>query len=354
VAFVAFFPVSRYVRAICAPAVGVEWANDALLEALLPYLQMLPLAASERLSLENFVRLLLIGLRTRRILCPDFLELRSFSDHAAAFEAAVTEALQALRRELDQAGVPAVFDAVIAISSTGNLLPGMADRLAEAWPDRVAPEALLLDVSNGGCTSGARGLRLASRLGPEYKNVLLAVVEVPTSLTDPCSTDRANWQGLCTFGDGAAAVWLSDEPAPGALEVDQVYSWHSGLSDLIRWQYGSSYYRFDVSDLGGFEQKVRNAVFASIGHFGWERGQADAWALHPAGMMLLLSLAKKLGIERQELEPSIRHFRKFSNMSGASLLHIMRDLWISNAKEVRWLAMGAGFHVEAGRGKVVE
>jgi alkylresorcinol/alkylpyrone synthase len=354
VPFVAFSAVSRYVRAICAPAVGVEWANDALLEALLPYLRMLPLAASERLSLENFVRLLLIGLRTRRILCPDFLELRSFSDHAAAFEAAVTEALRALRRELDQTEGPAVFDAVIATSSTGNLLPGIADRLAETWPDRIPPEALLVDISNGGCTSGARGLRLASRLGPEYKNVLLAVVEVPTSLTDPCSIDRANWQGLCTFGDGAAAVWLSDEPAPGALEVDQVYSWHSGLPELIRWQYGSSYYRFAVSDLGGFEQKVRNAVFASIGHFGWEREQADAWALHPAGMMLLLSLAKKLGIERQELEPSIRHFRKFSNMSGASLLHILRDLWTSNAKELRWLAMGAGFHVEAGRGKVVE
>jgi len=346
--------MGRYVRAIFAPVMGVEWTNEALLEALLPHLRVLPLEGSERLSLENFVRLLLIGLRSRRILCPDFLELRSFSDHAAAFETAVTEALRALRRELEQTDAPGVFDAVIAISSTGNLLPGMADRLAEAWSDRVRPEALLVDVNNGGCTSGARGLRLASRLGPEYKNVLLVVVEVPTSLTDPCSTDRANWQGLCTFGDGAAAVWLSDEPAPGALEIAQVYSWHSGLPELIRWRYGSNYYRFDVSDLGGFEQKVRNAVFAAIGHFGWERGKADAWALHPAGMMLLLSLAKKLGIERQALEPSIRHFRRFSNMSGASLLHILRDLWISNAKDLRWLAMGAGFHVEAGGGKVIE
>ncbi|MBV9490141.1 MAG: hypothetical protein JO069_10515 [Verrucomicrobia bacterium] len=344
---------SSYVRAICAPAIGVEWGNDALFAALLPYLQRLPLEASERVGLENYVRLLLIGQRTRRILCPDFLELHRFADHAAAFEAAVEEALGALRQALEQVGTRPAFDAVIGASSTGTVLPGIADRLAAAWPDWVARDSLLLDVGNGGCTSGARGLRLAAQLMPAYKNVLLVAVEIPTSLTDPRSPDRANWQGLCTFGDGAAAVWLSAEGAPGALEIERACSWHNGSPELIRWRYGSSYYQFAVSDLGGFEQKVRNAVLDSIRHFGWERGEGCSWALHPAGMMLLLSLAKKLGITRQELEPSVGHFRSFSNMSGVSILHILRALWPGDARTIRWLTMGAGFHVEAGEAKVV-
>jgi predicted naringenin-chalcone synthase len=63
--------------------------------------------------------------------------------------------------------------------------------------------------------------------------------------------------------------------------------------------------------------------------------------------MLLLSVAKRIGLDRSRLEPSIRHFRTFSNMSSASILHILRDLLeqAQPGQPVRWLSMGAGFHV---------
>jgi predicted naringenin-chalcone synthase len=60
-----------------------------------------------------------------------------------------------------------------------------------------------------------------------------------------------------------------------------------------------------------------------------------------------------LGIDRAGLEPSVRHFRQFSNMSSASVIHILKDL-LEQAKpdqEFRWLSMGAGFHVVSGVGR---
>ena len=57
-----------------------------------------------------------------------------------------------------------------------------------------------------------------------------------------------------------------------------------------------------------------------------EKDPGAAWAIHPAGIMLLLSLAKKLGLARSALEPSINHFRSCSNMSSVSILHILKNI----------------------------
>jgi predicted naringenin-chalcone synthase len=95
---------------------------------------------------------------------------------------------------------------------------------------------------------------------------------------------------------------------------------------------------------------VRREVLEAMTVLQIEKDPEAAWAIHPAGILLLLSLAKKLGLARSSLEPSIDHFRSCSNMSSVSVLHILERV-ISDAKpnqRVRWLAMGAGFHVATG------
>ena len=83
-----------------------------------------------------------------------------------------------------------------------------------------------------------------------------------------------------------------------------------------------------------------------------EKDPDAAWAIHPAGIMLLLSLAKKLGLARTALEPSINHFRTCSNMSSVSILHILKNIigCAKSGQPIRWLSMGAGFHVACGGG----
>jgi predicted naringenin-chalcone synthase len=209
-----------------------------------------------------------------------------------------------------------------------------------------------MDIGNGGCTASVRTIQLVNNLGPELRNVLLLVMEPTSTLIDPKCTARSNWQGICTFGDGAAGVWISDEPGEGALALGKLASWRGDATDLIRWDWGTDYYRFGIAELEQFEGQVRSQVLQAMAELQVEKDPDAAWAIHPAGIMLLLSLAKKLGLSRSTLEPSINHFRACSNMSSVSILHILKNIigCAKSGQSIRWLSMGAGFNVACGGG----
>jgi predicted naringenin-chalcone synthase len=328
--------------------VGVPWSNQELFEAIHASLEQW-LGREERKALLDLIRLFLIGHRTRYVQCPDFLTFNSFAQHAEAFERVARDSLRAVAAEVARNG-PTQFDAVIAVSSTGSSMPGLADQAANIVRDRVSRHALLLDLTNAGCTGSSRALQIGASLGPEIRDILIVVVEPTSTLADPRSVERTNWQGVCTFGDGAGGVWLSSEPGNGAAQLDKIVSWHGNEPDLIHWEKGSNYYRFGLTDPEGFESSVRREILEATKQIGWDKKSGALCGIHPAGIMLLLSLAKKLELDRAALEPSIRHFRAFSNMSSASILHILRELLITArpGQEVRWLTMGTGFHVVYG------
>ena len=336
-----------YIRSVYTPVVGERWDNQEVFARISAHFRSKSLHPVEEVEhLLALIRVYLIGARTRYVQCPHFLDLRSFNDHAVAFAAAVNDSIGALSKEVRSAGSEP-FDAVIGVSSVGQLLPGIADRLATDLGAQVKSTALLLDLSNGGCTASSRALQLASTLDSQHRDVLIAVVEPTSTLADPLSLDRPNWQGICTFGDGAAGIWLSTDPTGALAELGPINSSHRGDADLIHWDISSSYYRFSVSDFEGFDRKVRTGILGALSEIDWVDTKDSLWAVHPAGMMLLLSVAKRIGLDRSRLEPSIRHFRTFSNMSSASILHILRDLLeqAQPGQPVRWLSMGAGFHV---------
>jgi len=340
--------VKRYIRAVYAPVVGVAWSNQELFDAIQASLERW-LGQEERKALLDLIRLFLIGHRTRYVQRPDFLKFNSFADHAEAFERAAEDSLRAVSVEIAKNG-PAQFDAVIAVSSTGLSMPGLADQMANIVQDRMNRHALLLDVANAGCTGSSRALQIGANLGTEIRDILIVVVEPTSTMADPRSVERSNWQGVCTFGDGAAGVWLSSEPGHGAARLEKIVSWHGNEPDLIQWEKGSNYYRFGLTDPEGFESSVRREILEATTQIGWDKKIGALCGIHPAGIMLLLSLAKKLELDRATLEPSIRHFRAFSNMSSASILHILHELLNTahSAQEVRWLTMGTGFHVVYG------
>jgi alkylresorcinol/alkylpyrone synthase len=340
--------VKRYLRAVYTPIVGVPWSNQELFNAIQTSLERW-LGKEERKALLDLIHLFLIGSRTRYVQCPDFLTFDSFADHAKAFESVAEDSLRAVAAEVVKDG-PSQFDAVIAVSSNGVSMPGLADQAANCLGDRVSRHALLFDLANAGCTGSSRALQIGANLGPEVRDILVVVAEPTSTLADPRSLERSNWQGVCTFGDGAAGVWLSSEPAAGAAQLEKIVSWHGDEPNLIRWEKGSNYYRFGLIDPNGFERSVRREILHATTQIGWNKKSGALCGIHPAGIMLLLSLAKKLELDRATLEPSIRHFRTFSNMSSASILHILRELlsMAHSGQEIRWLTMGTGFHVVYG------
>src|ERR1700739_4242307 len=226
-----------YIRSVYTSIVGEQWDNQevfARICAHLPSHENWPEAEIGHLL--SLIRVFLIGSRSRYVQCPYFLDLRSFKDHAAAFTAAVAESIGSLSKEVRVAGSEA-FDAVIGVSSVGQLWPGIADRLATGLQTQVKSDALLLDLSNGGCTASSRALQLASTLDSRHRNGLIAVGEPTSTLADPFSLDRPHWQGICTFGDGAAGIWLSTDPAGALAELGSINSSHRIDADLIHWDY---------------------------------------------------------------------------------------------------------------------
>jgi alkylresorcinol/alkylpyrone synthase len=345
--------VSRYIRAIYAPLVGTAFSNQEVLEEIAPRFEALQVDDSEKTALFDFVRLLLIGHRTRyNQYGKGFLWMDTFADHAEAFARALEQSISAIADQIESAPPSRPFDAVFGVCSEGLRLPGIAEHAAQRLGGLVGRTATNMDIGNGGCTASVRTMQLVKNLSPEIKNVLILAIEPLSTLVDSKCTSRSNWQGICTFGDGAAGVWISDEPGEGALALGELSSWRGDATELIRWDVGTDYYRFGIADLAQFEVQVRSEVLEAMTELRVEKDPGAAWAIHPAGIMLLLSLAKKLGLARSTLEPSIDHFRSCSNMSSVSILHILKNV-IGSAKSgqpIRWLSMGAGFHVACGGG----
>jgi alkylresorcinol/alkylpyrone synthase len=346
----------RYINEIFCAAPGEVWDNQRLLAEFEPLIEKLPLPEAEMVSLRDFVRFQLVGERSRRTLLEDWTSIRHFQTRAEAFERGAERALEALAEQIAPAAEAAgvTFDAVITTTATGNLMPGLGYRAARRLPGHIRPDSLLFDLANVGCTGSVKALNLARSLDVSFRNILIVAVEVPTTLVDTTGTGRDLWQGNCTFGDGAAAMWISADPEQGssALALEEIRFWQradTGL-DLIRWAY-RDYYSFALADQKTFDRDVRDFVTAALNETeaGWK--EEPRWAIHPAGLLLLMKISRKLGIPSEAIQPSAAHYREYSNMSSASIVHVLKTISETTAPQeaINLLTMGAGFNVLYGR-----
>lgn len=346
----------RYINQVFTTILGQRWDNERVLPTFEDAIDRLEIADDERAKLREFVRFQLVGERSRYSILEDWRLLDCFTKRADAFQRGAEEALDALAEQIapavEKAGVR--FDAVITTTATGNLMPGLSYRAAQRLGGLVPPDTMMIDLGNVGCTGSSKVLNLVQSLDPSLKNILVLAVEVPSTLVDTSATDLDLWQGNCTFGDGAAALWISNDPEQGdtALALEDIHYRHradAGL-DLIRWSY-RSYYSFALADQKTFEKDVRNYVVDALSETeaGWK--EEPRWAIHPAGILLLMKISRKLGIPGESIKPSANHYRSFSNMSSAGILHILKDVAADTPEgaAINLLTMGAGFNVIYGR-----
>jgi len=346
----------RYINEIYTTAIGDVWDNPTLLTEFERHIAALPLDAAEQEKLRDHVRFQLVGQRSRRAVTTNWTTLRGFEGRAQAFETGAGQALDALAAQVapaaEAAGVQ--FDAVLTTTASGNLMPGLSYRMANRLGGLVRPDSMLLDLANVGCTGSTKLLNLTRSLDPSFKNILVVTVELPSTLVDTTGVGVDLWQGNCTFGDGAAAMWISSDPeqGDGALALEELqYRQRSDTGlDLIRWGY-RDYYAFALADTKTFERDVRQFVVDALAdtEAGWK--DEPRWAIHPAGITLLVRISRKLGIPSEAIQASAAHYRAHSNMSSASVIYVLKDVAAATAvgSAVNLLTMGAGFNVIYGR-----
>src|SRR5207249_472610 len=126
---------------------------------------------------------------------------------------------------------------------------------------------------------------------------------------------------------GAAALWIATEPRERGLAIEDIryrQRVDTGL-DLIRWAY-REYYGFALADQKTFDENVREIVAQTLSEAesGWK--DEPRWAIHPAGIILLMKIARKLGTPTEAIQPPANHYRRYPNMSSASVVHIPPEL----------------------------
>lgn len=345
----------RFIHDIYTATLGECWTNERLLPVYEQAVERLPLDDEPLEKLRDFVRFQLVGKRSRHVL-PGWTNLSDFRGRAEAFEKGAEKALDELAGQVATWVSPAgvTFDAVLTTTTTGNLMPGLSYRMAQRLGPLVRPDTLMLDLANVGCTGSSKALKIAQTLDPSFRNVLVVAVELPSTLVDVTGTSFSLWQGNCTFGDGAAAIWLSTdaEQGPKALALEEIKTRHfyqKGL-DLIRWGY-RDYYVFQLADHEMFDNEVRGFVTEALALAEADWKAEPRWAIHPAGVALLMRLARKLGIPATAIAPSVDHYRTFSNMSSVSVLFLLKELSGPTpvGSAINLLTMGAGFDVIYGR-----
>src|SRR4051794_30660846 len=135
----------RFINRIFTATMGERWDNRRLMAAFAPLIERLPMEDEPRGRLLDFVRFQLVGERGRRTVLEDWSALDSFASRASAFERGAELALDALCEQIAPAAEAAGirFDAVIATTATGNLMPGLTYRAAQRLGGLVRPDSLL-------------------------------------------------------------------------------------------------------------------------------------------------------------------------------------------------------------------
>ncbi len=346
----------RYINDIFTVQVGKTWSNETLLELYERFINRLSVDNESKSELQKFVQFHLVGQRTRNLFTPDLALMDNFEIRATTFEAGVNSALDALAAKI----IPTVkalgitFDAIVTTTSSGNLMPGISYRMAHRLGALVQRNSVMLDLANVGCTGSAKALNIARLLNSSFKNILVLAIELPSTLVNFTSTRFDVWQGNCTFGDGAVAIRISSDPTQGnmALALEEILNWQwtdIGLN-LISWNY-RDYYNFVIADEKVFNRHVQQFVVDALCQVKTAWQDELHWAIHPAGITLLMRLSRKLGLSAEVIQPSMAHYSKFSNMSSVSIMHILREVAVNTPvnSNINLLTMGAGFNVCYGR-----
>ncbi len=273
--------------------------------------------------------------------------------HGRYAENAVRMACEAAGRALEGAHCTAeAIDAVVTVSCTGYLCPGISAALVKAMNLRA--DVRRADFVGMGCSGALPGMQYAVefvRANPGWK-CLLVTVEVCSAcyyVDDSLETVVGN--AIC--GDGAAAVVVGAEAPsvfPGVIGFESLVD--PSYIDTVGFQFRAGKLRIVLSKdirtiAGGMAAKViehllcrRGVPFEAVRH----------WVIHSGGRKVIDGIRTALCLTEAQLVSSRRVLKNFGNMSSPTVLFVLNDV-VETCRPERgdlgvMLAMGPGLSVE--------
>ncbi len=218
----------------------------------------------------------------------------------------------------------------ITVSCTGMSAPGLELQVMERMGLR--PDIHRTAVNFMGCYAAVHALKLAdafARTAPDAR-VLVVCTELCTlHFQNDYSEDAATAAAL--FGDGSGAVLVagSDWAGPG-LHLDHFHAevqW-AGKRDMA-WHLSSHGF---LMTLSGYvpnlvAQDISPLVDRALDGAGLTRADINSWCVHPGGKRILQAVGKSLGLSPEDLGCSYKVLHDVGNLSSASILFVLQELW---------------------------
>lgn len=273
-----------------------------------------------------------------------------FAEKAALYERhAVALSAEVATRALDDAGLEAGdIDAIVCVSSTGVMTPGLDAHLMNRMPFR--PDTARLPIFGLGCAGGVLGLTRATQLVRSRPGMrcLLVVVELCTLAFRYDRLTKSNLVATALFGDGAAAAVVTSGRAAGALGTLGAAGEHCWPDTL-----GVMGWRVDGRGLDVvFHRRIPEIIatdFAgALGSF-LERARlrlddVTRPCCHPGGVKVVGALEKVLGLSPGGLDFERQVLAEFGNMSAPTVLFVLARLMGAGLSGTLLLsALGPGF-----------
>lgn len=270
----------------------------------------------------------------------------------AWIECALELGAQALCSALGSVGLaPQDIDALFVVSVTGIASPSLDARLVNRIG--LSPRIKRIPIFGLGCVAGAAGIARAAdyvRAFPDQVAALLSV-ELCSLTLQKEDLSMANLISAALFGDGAAAVIImgSERKSDGADILATQSVFYPQTEHIMGWDISERGFQIVLSpnlpEL--IVDHLGHDVDAFLAQHGLTRKNIGGWILHTGGPKILEATARALDLSRKVLDASWECLPEVGNLSSASVLLVLEDVFKHRRPEAGayslLAAMGPGF-----------
>jgi alkylresorcinol/alkylpyrone synthase len=259
---------------------------------------------------------------------------------------------QALCQALAGASLTAQdIDALFVVSVTGVASPSLDARLVNRMG--LSPRLKRIPIFGLGCVAGAAGIARAAdyvRAFPHHVAALLSV-ELCSLTLQKEDVSMANLISAALFGDGAAAAIVAgaERTYSGAEILDTRSVFYPQTEHIMGWDISEKGFQIVLSPT--LPQLIVDHLGVDVDAFladhSLARKDIGRWILHTGGPKILEATGTALGLSREALDASWECLRKVGNLSSASVLLVLEEVFKRRRPEAGTYsvlaAMGPGF-----------
>ncbi len=243
---------------------------------------------------------------------------------------------------------------LVTVSCTGMSAPGLELQLMEAMGLRANISHTAINFM--GCYAAVHGLKMANDIvnANRGSKVLVVCTELCSLHFQKTFTEDSITAPLL-FADGSAAALIcGDDDERTGLKLDSFYS--EILKDAknsMTWNLSSNGFVMtlsaDVPEI--FKADIGSLKEHALAKAGYNDEAIKYFCIHPGGKRILEALGNGLSLTEEQLAASYKILRDYGNMSSATILFVLQEMWDNVTKDkgahIFAAAFGPGLTMES-------